>query len=179
MSILSERYSMCKFLQSTAILLVCLILSACSPSTMVEQTEEIPLLSESVSEMLPFDFLLPDGYTAQYKSDKEVSIILDNQIIGGIICTGLDPICITDVKSDEVDSFLKSIAAHPIFVQYLATAWDNKLYVSLSLENIETGERQEQSHCLFESGKECFDIWIDRALVDDENRDYLFETVAG
>lgn len=133
---------------------------------------------ESVFETLPFDFLLPDGYTTQYKSSKEVSIVMDNQIIGGIIDTGLEASCITDTESGEADAFLNSIVSPPIRAQYFANVWDNKLYVSLTLENFETGEQQEQSHCLFESESECFDIWVDRALVDDEDRDFLFKTVA-
>ena len=162
---------------SFVIAFTCLILSACSHSDKSTHSEETSLSIESVSETLPFDFPLPDGYTLQYKSSEEVSIVLDNQIIGGIIDTGLEASCITDGESGETNAFVSSLASPPIRIQYFANVWDNKLYVSLTLENFETGEQQEQSHCLFDSESECFDIWVDRALVDDEDRDFLFKTV--
>ncbi len=168
-----------RFLQIIAILLTCLILPGCASSVNTAPAEVTSLPNESVPETLPFDFSLPDGYTKQYISNKEVSILLDNQIIGGIICTGLDASCITDAECRDTNDFLQSLASPPARVQYFAMMWENKFYVSLTLENTETGECQEQSHCLFEAESVCFDIWVDTALVDVAQRDYLFESVAG
>lgn len=165
-----------KILQIIAIFLTCLILSGCASSVNAAEAASLP--SESVPETLPFDFPLPDGYTAQYKSDKEVSILLDNQIIGGIICTDLDASCI-DAECSDINDFFQSLASPPVRVQYFAMKWENKFNVSLTLENTETGESQEQSHCLFEAESVCFDVWVDTTLVDRAQRDYLFESVTG
>lgn len=163
------------------ILLPCMVLAAVLLlffAVNAAPAEATSLPSESVPEPLPFDFPLPDGYTTQYKSDKEVSILLDDQIIGGIICTDLDASCM-DVECSDTNDFLQSLASPPVRVQYFAMMWGQKLFVSLTLENTETGEYQEQSHCLFEAESVCFDIWVDTTLVDVTQRDSLFESAAG
>lgn len=156
-----------------------LLYSSCASSVNTVSAEGTSLPSESVPETLPFNFPLPDGYTTQYKSDKEVSILLDDKIIGGIIRKGLDTSCITDAECRDTNDFLQSLASPPVRVQYFAMMWGQKLFVSLTLENTETGEYQEQSHCLFEAESVCFDIWVDTTLVDVTQRDSLFESAAG
>lgn len=168
-----------RLFQMLATLLVCLIFSGCASSVNTVSAEGTSLPSESVPETLPFDFPLPDGYTTQYKSDQEVCILLDGKIIGGIIRTDLDPSCITDVECGDTNDFLQSLASPPVRVQYFAMTGGQKLYISLTLDNTETGECQEQSHCLFEAESVCFDIWVDATLVDVAQRDSLFETATG
>ncbi|MBR1972217.1 MAG: hypothetical protein IKA16_02125 [Oscillospiraceae bacterium] len=158
------------------ILLVCLIPYGCTAytGTILPGTTQ-PI--ETVPKALPFEVDLPAEYAAQYKSDDEISIVLNQQIIGGIILTNLSPSCVTEAKSEELTNFLNSLASLPVRQQYFLMLGNNCAYISIKRENTETGEIQEQSHRIFIKGEICFDIWVDNSFLNIDQKNQLFDHV--
>ncbi len=162
---------MCKFAKLIILSLICLILSGCHHSSS-SPTETIP-------EILPFEFSLPDGYAMTPKSDNTISIIQNGQVIGGIIRTDLDVNCITDTDCTHIDEYLKSFASYPLFVEYINMHSDGIAYISLRISDYETGPVSNQCHTLFNQDAVCFDYWVDNSLITDEERGSIFKSILG
>lgn len=162
---------MCKFSKLIILSLICLIFSSCYQSH--------PAPTESIPETLPFEFPLPDGYAMTPKSDNTISIIQNGQVIGGIIRTDLDVNCITDTDCTHIKEYLRSFASPPLFAEYVNMHFDGIAYISLQISDYETGPVSSQSHTLFNQDTVCFDYWVDKALVTNEERDSIFKSILG
>lgn len=151
--------------------LICLFFSSCYQSP--------PVPTEPIPETLPFEFPLPGGYTLITKSDNAISIIQNEQVIGGIIRTDLDVNCIADTNCTHIKEYLKSFASPPLFVDYINMYFGGFAYITLQISDYETGPVSNQCHTLFNQDAVCFDYWVDDALVTDEERGSIFKSILG
>ena len=152
---------------------ICLLFSGCA----ISAPSEPSTVSAAYPAGSASDFSLPKGYT--FEEDTTASIIRteDSQIVGGIIVTDLHNDCVLEDTCTHLREYLTGLAQTPKYVEYLSMLSDSKAYISVAITDPENDPRAEQSHTLFEKDTLWFDIWVDKELVTEEERDNLLKAV--
>lgn len=141
------------------------------PTTFLEPAE-----IENNSQIAPqqtenFNFLLPDGFSIDNITDKDCSIIYNNNIVGGVILTSLGVDVISNPTSDIIMAYLESFVTPPLVYEYMMGYSENNptmLEISLNIVDLKTSASHEYKHYLFERENICYDMWLDAEKVDGE-----------
>ena len=155
------------------LLCCCIVFSGCQSATATTQTA--PTVPGDISE---FSFSLPEGYTFAADAINSLSILKNDEMVGGLVLTGLDVSCLKDTRSTEVHQYINSYGQMPLICEYIIMQGDDFLAVSMAVTDPDTNIRSETSHRLFAHHSECFDLWFDDGLSD-EDREAITNAVFG
>lgn len=72
---------------------------------------------------------------------------------------------------------MRQFAPLPLKIDFLSTIFEEKAYISLTITNSETGSKEKQSHLIFEKDSEYFDLWLDKELVNADQRSQLIDSI--
>ena len=153
---------------------VCLLFSGCMTSAKTEPVST----SVTYPAASAADYSLPEEYTFSDETTASIIRIEDNQIVGGIILTDLHAECVLSDNCTHLREYLTGLAPMPKYVEYLSMLFENRAFISVAITDPEADTRAEQSHTLFEKDSIWFDIWLDKALVSEEERNSLLSAVA-
>lgn len=127
-----------------------------------------------------FEFSLPEGFALADATDESCSIVRDGETVGGFVRTGLDVNCMGGANKKAVDVYLETYAAAPLECEYMMSYWEGKqprIDVAFNTLDLETKERHDFRHYLFEKDEVLFDMWLDSELVDEGTGAQLMDTV--
>lgn len=162
-----------KFYGMILFLLIAVLMAGCQEKTL--GTAQAPA----------FDFSLPEGFSIDNETDQTCSIVRDGEIVGGFARTDLDVDCIENgirdaAKQKAVGAYLETYAAASLEYEYMMSYWEGKqprIDVAFNTLDLETKERHDFRHYLFEKDEVLFDMWLDSELVDEGTGAQLMDTV--
>lgn len=148
----------------TFCLLAAVILSGCG-------TKKAPALSGD------FLFDLPGKYSLADITEDHCSLLCDDEPIGGILITNLDPSSIADANGMAILQYLETFAPLPLTYEYIAMYCDTEEHtytnITLRVTDPETGTSNNYHHYLFEKDSLCYDLWIDDTCMQEEDQQAL------
>ena len=124
-----------------------------------------------------FSFHLPDGYSFSNHTTTSISIMKDDQIIGGITNTCLPAAAFEEENQLSLSRYFDSVYPSPLLPEYFAWHKDNLLIMKLSITNTETHERTETERRIFIHNELIYDLWIDNFMVTEEEANHIFNVV--
>ena len=141
------------------ILLFMLILSGCSDKTIVPAAGD-------------FSFDLPDGYSVTNTTDKNCSIVRDEDevVVGGIEVTALKCKDVNGSKDENVMLYLQNDFHMTNDIEYIASHWGktHKIVEVNLKKHTDDGQEKMFLHYFFEKDSGMYHCWIDTDIVDSE-----------
>lgn len=143
----------------TLILLFMLILTGCSDKTVVPEVGD-------------FSFDLPNGYSVANITDKNCSIVRDEDgvVVGGIEVTALKLKDVNGSKGENVMLYLQNDFHMTNDIEYIASHWGKThKIVEVSLKkHADDGQEEMFLHYFFEKDLGIYHCWLDTDEVDSE-----------
>lgn len=118
-----------------------------------------------------FDFELPAGFKIENVTDTDCSITYADQCVGGFVLTNIDSEIFDDPDGSVIIPYLESYITPPLVFEYMMGYSENNpavIDISLNIVDLETEVSHEYKHYLFEKNSDCYDMWLDTELVEDE-----------
>lgn len=154
------------------LLALCCLLSGCQTGAPSETTAAETQITAS-----DFSFTLPEGYSFGGETASSISILKDDQIVGGIINTGLDASLLDEKEHKSVQKYLESLGPIPLIPEWIIMNGGNFLAVSLAITDPDTDVRTETSRRMFDHDSMIYDLWVDSALVTEDEKSEIFKSV--
>ena len=130
-----------------------------------------------------FSFDLPDGYAVSNVTDKNCSIVRqeDSTVVGGIEVTGLKRGDLKNSGSNHIMLYLQNDFHKTNDIEYIAFHWGEKnpiVCVNLTRHEEDTEEKHGFSHTFFEKDSCVYHMWFDGNLMDLELESQFLPTTA-
>ena len=118
-----------------------------------------------------FDFDLPEGFSLKAVNETECSIISDDTVVGGFILTNLNSDIIRNPDEEIIVEYLAGTVPSSMKYEYMM-GWaeddSSPIEVGFYIYDPDTNEGKEYTHYLFKKDDKCYDLWLDKLLVDGE-----------
>ena len=124
-----------------------------------------------------FSFHLPDGYSFSNHTTTSISIMKDEQIIGGITNTCLPAAAFEEENQLSLSRYFDSVYPTPLMPEWFAWHGDNTLIMTLSITNTETNERIETARRIFIHNDLLYDLWVDNSMINEDVADSIFQAI--
>ena len=124
-----------------------------------------------------FSFHLPDGYSFSNHTTTSISIMKDEQIIGGITNTCLPAAAFEEENQLSLSRYFDSVYPTPLMPEWFAWHGDNALIMTLSITNTETNERIETARRIFIHNDLLYDLWVDNSMINEDVADSIFQAI--
>ena len=121
-----------------------------------------------------FSFHLPDGYSFSNHTTTSISIMKDEQIIGGITNTCLPAAAFEEENHLSLSRYFDSFYPSPLMPEWFAWHGDNVLIMTLSITSTETNERIETARRIFIHNDLLYDLWVDNSMISEDVADSIF-----
>lgn len=154
---------------------VCILLALCCLLSGCARTPA-PLPTVVVTES-DFSFELPEGYAFEDETTTAISITKDGKVVGGIVNTCLDAAVLEEEHHLSISRYYDNVYPSPLVSEWFAFNEDNVLIMTLSITNSETNERTETSRRIFVHDSFVYDLWVDDALVNEDEVSKIFKSV--
>ena len=118
-----------------------------------------------------FSFDLPDGYAVSNVTDKNCSIVRqeDSTVVGGIEVTGLKRGDLKNSGSNHIMLYLQNDFHKTNDIEFIASHWGEKkpiVCVNLTRHEEDTEEKHGFSHTFFEKDSCVYHMWFDGNVMD-------------
>ena len=157
-----------KYIILLILILFALTVTACSSNAPYSPSTETLELTQ---------FTLPEGFLFEAQSQTTAVIKYNDQIIGGITLTGLEPNCIREKHHLSVQKYLDYIAPSPLIGEWIVMEGKEYLSISMSITDSEKNIRTETSRRIFVGNGLIYDCWIDKAIGEDIAED-VFNSIS-
>lgn len=120
-----------------------------------------------------FPFSLPESITLVDAAGSACSLSLDNQKIGGIVCTDMKEDNLKD--EDGLIAYFEAIAPLPQTFEYISMFSEDGNYwtATLKITNPDTNVKTYSHHYFFLREGAIYDLWMDDSLVDEKQQEEI------
>lgn len=130
--------------------------------------------SAPAPERVEFDFPLPQGFSLTDLTDTSCAITDGETAVGGILYTGLR---VKSIDRLSEKAYLKYIASIDPYAEFLAMRGEHYLSISMTMTDSQTQHKRSQQHYLFVQDGLCYDLWLDRDVLDPEESSLFLEAI--